>query len=85
MCGMNGNQPQMLPAPRSKTWVWAVIAVVAIIALLFAVYYYYYGYTPAPSDTAEGLDSTAAIEQDLQAIDIEGLDVELGDIEKELQ
>lgn len=91
----NGNQsqipigssgPQMLPAPKSKTWVWAVIVIVALLVLLFAVYYYYYGYTPVPSGTVEeGLDSTAAIEQDLRAVDLGGLDAELGSIEKELQ
>lgn len=76
----------MLPAPKSKTWAWVVIVVVALLVLLFAVYYYYYGYTPVPSGTAEeGLDSTAAIEQDLQTVDLEGLDAGLGDIEKELQ
>lgn len=82
---MDVSQPQMLPAPKSKTWAWVVIVIVALSVLIFAVYYYYYGYTPAPSGTAEGVDSTAAIEQDLQTVDLEGLDAGLGDIEKELQ
>ncbi len=84
---MNGNQPQMLSQPKQSPWLWVAVAVVALLVLLFAVYYYYYGYVPLPEGTTGGAaaNDVASLERDLNATPIEGLDAELGDIEKELQ
>ena len=79
---MNGNQPQMLPAPRSKTWFWAILIVGALVVLGLA-YYLYTGFTPTPAGEVGG-EEAVAIEEDLQTVDLGGLDSELSDIEKEL-
>lgn len=74
----------MLSAPKSKTWLWVVVALVAVLVLVFALYYYYNGYTPA-SEGATGADSVESLEQDLQIAGSEELGAELDSIEQELQ
>lgn len=75
-----------LPQPKSKVWLWIIVAVVAVLVLALA--WYYYSYTPAPSEGVGGAAGTAEdvsdISQELQDAGVEGLDTELGDIEKEL-
>ena len=75
----------MLPQPKRNVWLWVIVVVVAILVLLFAVYYYYYGYVlPEETVGGAGADDVESLEQDLQATAVEGLDVELSDIDKEL-
>lgn len=85
---MNGNyQSPINSASGKKNWTWPVIILVVIVVLFAAYYIFYYGYPPAPSGETVGgtlTDETAAIEQDLRDIAVEGLGSELDDIEKEL-
>lgn len=73
----------MLAQPQKKTWMWIVVAVIALLVLLFALYTYYSGDYSAPEGTA-GVDDVEILGQDLQAVETEGLDSGLNDIEKEL-
>lgn len=73
----------------SSKIIWLVIAAVVVAGGAF--YYYEMRDTGAPLPTTEGTaagDQSAAgaaeAEADLQAIDLEGIDAELGDIEKEI-
>lgn len=74
---------------QSKTGLWLGLVVVAIIVILFA-FYYYYSDKIAPSgatttiSTEQSQDEVAALEQELQAENIDSLDSELSDIDKEL-
>lgn len=58
---------------------------VIVAALLLAWYGYYYSSRPAPTETGTQAAELESIESELRAVDLEGLDKELADIEKELQ
>lgn len=75
-----------MPSQRRTTWLWVVVVIVALVLLAVAFYYYYYGSVPLPEGigTPGGADELSAIERDLGALNLGGLDSELGDIEKEL-
>jgi flagellar basal body-associated protein FliL len=91
MDGINQTQPTMLPEPKKKVWLWVVIAIVVILAL-GAAYYYYYIYSPSlTGGQTEGVepalgtsDEVQAIENDLNATNLDNLDSDLDAIEKEL-
>lgn len=65
---------------------------IVVVALALAVYFYAYRETGAPTSNdvntpagTESADETAALEQELSSgVEIEGLDAELKDIDKEL-
>lgn len=71
---------------KNNTWLWVALVVVAALALGVAYYYYYYGYTSVPSDTTAGSVSTEdELASELNAFELDDLESEIGDIEKELQ
>ncbi len=66
-------------------WLWVVLGIL-VLGVLFFLYLYS---TPATVEEPAGslfpaADELTAVEQELGAVDLEGLDAELGDIEKEL-
>ncbi len=79
---------------RKAAWVWIVVGFAIVLAAL--AWYYYSSYVPpavlpAGEDAAtralerQGTsDAVEAIEADLGATDLEGLDRELSDIDREL-
>lgn len=88
---MNGStQPtstSMLSEPKKSAWTWIVL--VFVILILAGVILWYLNYTQEDGDLSplarpSSLDEASAIEMDLQATDVENLDSELEDIEREL-
>lgn len=91
--GQQPSSPQMLPAPESKnTWLWPVIAIVIIV---IALAYYYYAFAPSdngemmvPDNKMSGNDMMPSeeetMENELNAMNMDDLDAELTDIDKEL-
>jgi len=78
-------QPPMLQPPHRKTWVWIVVIVVVLVAL-FLAYAYYLG-APAGNGGVSLQESAAedlSLERDLQATEVDNLDVELNDIDTTL-
>ncbi len=68
------------PSP-SKPVVWIVVAVIVVVALIAA----WYMYRAAPAGEEGVVDgSYDALEAQLKAIDLEGLDKELGFIDAEI-
>lgn len=80
-------------APARKTaWIWIIVALVVVLA----VAWYYYAYYRAPGaptgedaatlklEQQSSSDELGAIDQDLNATSLEGLDRELSDIDREL-
>lgn len=62
---------------KTMMWVWVVV----IIAALLLVWYWMGSYTvQAPADSEE----VVTIENELQGVDVNNLDAELSDIDKEL-
>lgn len=82
---MNGNPSSQVQSSSNKTLLWILLAVVVLAVLSFA-YYAYYRSMPQPDTTggAISVDDTSSLAEELNAIEVEGLDSELGDIEKEL-
>lgn len=80
------------PAPsggKKSTALWIVILVLVAVAVLG--YYYYSAYEgEAPYESTGSIDTDseaaddAALAAELEAIDLENLDAELGEIDKEL-
>jgi len=77
-------QPQTSSQVQSKVWPWIVIglAVIVVLALLYLA-------SPVAEEIPTAVripskDNTAMIEKDLNSVQLEGLDAELNDIEKEL-
>lgn len=70
--------------------IWVVIVVIILILIAFALYYLQPGAEIASppsaglSPTPPAEDSIAAVESDLEGLNVDGLDSELADIEKEL-
>ena len=71
-----------------KWWVWIVIAAVVLAGVAI---WWYVAYRPAPeSTTAEttmplsGEDTTAAIEQDIEAVDLGNVDEELDALDQDI-
>ncbi len=70
------------------------LAVIAVLVVLVLGFYYYWKNSiqysgeqvnvPASSAEAEETQAVTSLEGELQGISIEGLDAELGDIDKEL-
>lgn len=80
------TQPQMLSEAPKKKWGWMIAWVVVVIILILAALSYY-GSLPdqgAKTETESEEVQTAAIEQELQGLNLDSLDAELGDIEKEI-
>lgn len=79
---------QMLPEPKKHTWLWILLGAVILAGLFFALVVYY-GSLPEPAGEAETSAGTpeavAGLEEELQGVNTEGLESELGDIDKELQ
>lgn len=74
--------------PAKKQWGWIVAWIVVVIILILAALSYYGSIPPeemsvTPEQQAEAQE-TAAIAEELGGLNVEGLDTELGDIEKEL-
>jgi len=95
---MNGNQPYRGSGSSGggKKWLWIATLIVVLAGL---VIYFYSGSITSPGpdepsvqapaagtlpEAGEGDAEANAIEQELNATAIEGLDAELGDIEREL-
>jgi len=72
-----------IPQSLNKTWLWVIILVVVIAA--FLIVYYYSTMPSAPSPTAvQPAEDLSTTESELQQLNVDGLDDELGDIESEL-
>ena len=85
----NGSQqPPLLSQPKKSAWLWIVLGAVSVIVLIFALYYYYSAYAPTdygPTGSVSTEEKNlSALEEGLQTESLDGLDAELGDIEKEL-
>lgn len=73
---MNENVEQ-----RKLAWTVAIVAGLALVALAF----YYWSYNPPETEiVSPQINDVAAIERELENIDINNIDSELQDIEKEL-
>ena len=98
MALLNPMMGGVTPPAKKSGMLWAIIALL-IVALLAAAWFYYYGSVSGPQGTSApgagdaattelqtqgSSDDIAAIESDLNATDLGGLDAELGDIEAEL-
>ena len=101
MNGANQTQtPQSAVTPggttdnKFNTIVWVVIAV-GVLVVLGIVFYYFYAPSVDVVDYGVGgfvksreqaaANSISATENELKGMDVEGLDTELGDIDKELK
>lgn len=77
----------MLPEPKKSAWTWIVL--VFVVLILAGAILWYLNYTREEGDLSPLVRSTSsdevlAIESDLRATDVENLDSELEDIEREL-
>lgn len=92
---MNGtSQSSMASGSSHKTWLWVLVLIVALVLIGLAFYFFYGSPAYAPSATTEnanklsgsqGADDVASLEKDLKAADVNNLDAEVKDIDKELQ
>ena len=70
--------------------IWVVIVIIILILIAFVLYYLQPGAetislpSAGLSPTPPAEDSIAAVESDLKGLNLEGLDSELADIDKEL-
>lgn len=64
---------------------WVAVVVLVVLVLGVAYYYYYYNYIPAPSDTTgQNVPTEEELASGLDSLKLDDLELELGDIEKEL-
>lgn len=87
---MDNFGPQPMNQKKSKTWL-AIVIIIVLAALAYAVYFVRVTNKEPAEPIVNQLESqgtsdeVSAIEKDLSATALEGLDNEVSDIEKELQ
>lgn len=85
------NQAPVTAPEKSKQniWMWIIIAVASVGLIIISAYAYFYAVPEIPEIVIPFLnkkaaDSVESLEKDLEGTAVDGLDVELGDIEKEI-
>ena len=68
-----------MESQKSKTWIWVVVVVLLAVAL----WWWNQQSAIAPEIVSEG-DTTVAIDQDLNAVDLGDVDAELQDLEADV-
>lgn len=82
------NPSSVAPAEKNNWWLWGLVALVVMAGVAYGLYYY--GFIPqgaqrSSPESVSAPEDFSDISAGLDAVDLNSLDSELADIEKELK